>query len=80
MHVLFDWIAHGEAKNELIFSAICIICQVLSSLQIIASFAGIIHPFISHTLFMPSQCMYFEWTFKKKIHIVLLWLQSVSTG
>lgn len=54
MHDLFNWTGHGEAKNELIFSAICIICQVLNPLQTIASFAGITHSFISYTVFMPS--------------------------
>lgn len=64
MHVLFNWTGHGEAKNELIFSAICIICQVLNSLQTIASFTGSIHSFIRHTL-CALQCIYFEWTFRR---------------
>jgi len=48
MHILFNWTGHGEAKNELIFSAICINCQVLNPLKTIASFAGITHSFINY--------------------------------
>lgn len=80
MHILFNWTAHGEAKNELIFSAICIICQVLNSLQTTASFAGIIYPFINHILFMSSRVYILSGPSGRKIYIVLLWLQSVCTG
>lgn len=80
MQVLFNWTGHREAKNELIFSAICIICQVLNPLQTIASFAGIIHSFISYTLFMPSSAYILSTPSGGKIQIVLLWLQFVSIG
>lgn len=80
MHILFNWTVHGEAKNELIFSAICIICQVLNSLQTTASFAEIIYPFINHTLFMSSSVYILSGPSGRKIYIVLLWLQSVCTS
>lgn len=80
MHILFNWTRHGEAKNELIFSAICIICQVLNPLQTIASFAGITHSFISYTLFMPSSAHILSRPLGGKIQIVLLGLQFVSIG
>lgn len=80
MHILFNWTRHGKAKNELIFSAVCIICQVLNPLQTIASFAGITLSFISYTLFMPSSAHILSRPLGGKIQMVLLGLQFVSVG
>lgn len=74
MHILFNWAERGEAKNELVFSAICIICQVLNSLQTRASLAGSLHSFTSHILFMLSNEFIFSGTSWGKIQIILLWL------